>query len=632
MTALYGRFRYSDLKEAVFGAMDFVCAWAGFEDYPASQRRLIRRFEFKNFPNQKCAAVCRRKGISVQDTYTIGARVGAGILAKADRLFRNDDEGLFVELLQNSRRAGATRVEVTIRKVESSSRTESEVTVHDNGEGIADFARLLVLGESGWDSATQEKEDPAGMGFYALCLSGARVASGNQYCDIAPAAFRGEVNPVVETRDEYVYGTRLAFLRSSPIQALETALKTSAEFYPVAVYLNGEELARHDFLEGALHREVIDGIEVGLATRFAHSWTAYGDDKNWNFYGARIQDYFPGISGIVPESGSPSDVYPLKARFNVLETGRLKLQLPDRRSVIQDKFLAEFKKKARAAAYRCFQKQRRHALAFADWQEARSLGVELPEASPLLTTWEGLAADDSGHQMFGEDSTHFVADLEQVMLISKHVVDIHTLQGALHSGACLDRTLYREDSSLDGYCWYDSLPRLKNVAVVIDGIPAAEHLSTRKERPETIELHVTIEQKGRKDRRMVLPAFIHVDSEDLNAASFAAIKNSPWDNDDNSGVPFSIEDFLTYANFCYFDEGDLWNTQMDQYQDWILECTNEYFRGPRTSLIAILRRDFSHDARKIAARLDISKISFTRQPETPDAWTINLMDGSGEST
>jgi hypothetical protein len=38
-------------------------------------------------------------------SYTIHARIGSGLLAKADRLFRNDDRGVFVELLQNSRRA-----------------------------------------------------------------------------------------------------------------------------------------------------------------------------------------------------------------------------------------------------------------------------------------------------------------------------------------------------------------------------------------------------------------------------------------------------------------------------------------------------------------------------------------------
>ncbi len=45
---------------------------------------------------------------------TIRAAVGEGLLAKADRLFRHDDAGVFAELLQNSRRAGATKVVVAL--------------------------------------------------------------------------------------------------------------------------------------------------------------------------------------------------------------------------------------------------------------------------------------------------------------------------------------------------------------------------------------------------------------------------------------------------------------------------------------------------------------------------------------
>ena len=41
------------------------------------------------------------------------ATISPSILSKADRLFRNDDRGIFTELLQNARMAGATRVEVT---------------------------------------------------------------------------------------------------------------------------------------------------------------------------------------------------------------------------------------------------------------------------------------------------------------------------------------------------------------------------------------------------------------------------------------------------------------------------------------------------------------------------------------
>ena len=37
-------------------------------------------------------------------------------LEKADRLFRNDDAGVWIELLQNARRASATRVNISFEE------------------------------------------------------------------------------------------------------------------------------------------------------------------------------------------------------------------------------------------------------------------------------------------------------------------------------------------------------------------------------------------------------------------------------------------------------------------------------------------------------------------------------------
>ena len=79
----------------------------------------------------------------MSERFTIRATVGPEMLNLADRLFRNDDQGIFVELLQNSRRAGATRVEVSILPVPDSD--QCEVTFHDNGSGIEDFSKLLAL-------------------------------------------------------------------------------------------------------------------------------------------------------------------------------------------------------------------------------------------------------------------------------------------------------------------------------------------------------------------------------------------------------------------------------------------------------------------------------------------------------
>jgi len=115
------------------------------------------------------------------------------------------------------------------------------------------------------------------------------------------------------------------FTRASTRTALVGALERVAEFYPLEVSLEGQRLQRHDFLEGALYRESIDGIEVGFSTAFKWGW--HWRDLNWNFYGARIHEPFEAISGLLGtvKDGPPSEIH---ARFNVLEIARVKLNFP----------------------------------------------------------------------------------------------------------------------------------------------------------------------------------------------------------------------------------------------------------------------------------------------------------------
>src|SRR5437016_1374463 len=147
-----------------------------------------------------------------QTSHTIHAKIGQGILNRADRLFRNDDEGTFVELLQNSRRAAATHIDISIEEIAPG---QCLVDIRDDGAGIGNFEQLLTLGESGWNEDTKAMEDPAGMGFYSLCLAGVEVFSGYQYVKISPEAFIGKEDATVETSDSYVRGTRLRFSRPS---------------------------------------------------------------------------------------------------------------------------------------------------------------------------------------------------------------------------------------------------------------------------------------------------------------------------------------------------------------------------------------------------------------------------------
>ena len=71
------------------------------------------------------------------------------------------------ELLQNARRAGATRVDITT--------SDDAVTIKDDGSGIKDPAVLLNFGRSHWDPDTLQRELPAGMGLASLARRTATI-------------------------------------------------------------------------------------------------------------------------------------------------------------------------------------------------------------------------------------------------------------------------------------------------------------------------------------------------------------------------------------------------------------------------------------------------------------------------
>ena len=552
---------------------------------------------------------------------TVTAQVNASFLRKADRLFRNDDASIWTEILQNARRAGATAVNISIEE-HSSEPAASIVTVHDNGRGIDAFQNLLTLGSSGWEQETQAREDPAGMGFYSLCRSVVEVQSGNRSITFTPSVFSGEEEAHSEELAEALCGTRIRFTRESSKQQLVTELAKAAEFYPIVVRLDGTELPRNDFLAGALYRETIDGIEVGFATAFKAGCRNY-PDLNWNFYGARIHGDELSFTGfLVPAHNAPLQIH---ARFNVLDTARVKLQLPDRKGIIEDQFYAEFLVKARAAAYRFFLTQERHALPYKCWKDAKALGIELSEAVCLLTSWHATAADDNGDPTFGTCELHFLEDRSRVVLVDQSVENRHTLEAAILCGGGIDGDLYFEDPQFAGYTWYDSRPRIVDTEVFLDGVPYNPKAALPG-RPKKIELAVTIEQMNLPPRDVLLNAFVHVDSDSTtwDGTCFVAVENSPWDNPELNG-PFSIIDFIFGATFCPSDDADAdsWQTQSDRYEEEVRREINAYFRGPKATLLAILQEALDYQARALADDLGITEIRFSRA-EGVRNWSVSL--------
>lgn len=559
----------------------------------------------------------------------VRAAINPTILAKADRLFRNDDAGVFAELLQNARRAGANLVEVCIEQLPGDE-TASRITFHDNGHGIEDLQKLLTLGDSDWSTEVSETEDPAGMGFFSLCHSEVEVWSGDQQVLLSRDVFLGREEANVTPTGERMPGTRIVFTRGSRMDSLVGVMKQVSQFGPVDVHVNGEVVERHEFLEGALHREIIDGIEVGFGTSFRWSF-GYRDD-NWNFHGSLIREPFESIPGLLRLNQFGQWITEdLSTRFNVLEVGRVKLQLPDRRAIVQDQKLREFEQKVRAAAYRFFQTQERHVLPFSRWKEARSLNVILKEASPLLKTWHASPLDDGIDPFFGSVEERLLPALDNTLLVTPEFPNQHTFEAAFQNGSGVGRELYQADEQFAGYSWYDALPLLSDTSVLVDELPYDEWKTKSLPRPEKIAIIATIKRRNLDKTAIGLAAAIHVvDGDDIDygdeAPTFVAIRNSPWDNDTLTG-PFDIAQFLFDATFRSSDdaESDSWDTQSDYYESHVRREVDDYFRGPQAALLGILHNSLPWEARDYAKRVGVEEIRFRRESADGNIWKVELV-------
>lgn len=158
------------------------------------------------------------------------------------------------ELIQNARRAGAKRIDITL---DSDKRT---ICVIDDGIGIESFEALLELAASGWSSEEVQLSDkPFGMGFFSVfyackhvvvysrrrCLQASRndiierraigIFEDDTHQNLTRIELHGVVDQLLRVDDRR---------SESPAQTFERELKTLVAGFPVPVFLNGIELPR----------------------------------------------------------------------------------------------------------------------------------------------------------------------------------------------------------------------------------------------------------------------------------------------------------------------------------------------------------------------------------------------------
>jgi hypothetical protein len=77
-------------------------------------------------------------------------------------MFDGSSKSVLLELMQNARRAGATKIDISF--------IDETLNIAHDGMPFDNFQKLFSLGSSGWEKQGIKNEDPAGMGFFVSTL------------------------------------------------------------------------------------------------------------------------------------------------------------------------------------------------------------------------------------------------------------------------------------------------------------------------------------------------------------------------------------------------------------------------------------------------------------------------------
>ena len=323
----------------------------------------------------------------------IRASISPDAMRKVKRFFSADLGDIFLELFQNARRAGATRVDV--RTVPNIAAGRTQVTVTDDGRGIADPATVLAFGESQWSEATTQSEDPAGMGVYSFAQKGAEITSTPEKgpawkAVLTPEHFTGEKPAeVIRIARGHTPGTSISFtvdhdgLDPGPMETKITSkVKSAAKHQRIPVFLDRKRVKQRHINRKAFWRERWE----------RHDNIEFGVHRPHGFYGTgqRLALEVNGHPVPLTELASvhvlgDSTFVPLRfyATASADAAPELPLVLPARKEAVKTGFLTEEMIPAsKRAIYRALrEKHDELGVVFSDRnrQEAAELGIILPE-------------------------------------------------------------------------------------------------------------------------------------------------------------------------------------------------------------------------------------------------------------
>ena len=402
---------------------------------------------------------------------TITAAVDPAAISKVSRLFDASDRQIIDEMLQNARRAGATRVDVEI--------ADGQVTITDDGRGIADPQTLLAFGKSGWNQGVCSSEDPAGMGFFSLARRNAAVdsrpAGGDAWrVDLEPEHFTGRKPAQVRAGADAPapHGTRVTFSRRRHERDIAGEIANAAIHCPVAVTVGGKSVEHEDFLQHAVRVSEYEGVRIGVfhgTDKRDPKARSFPNTGRINFHGVAVA--CPELPKVVPVSERGGRIAKAwRTAVDVKDCPQLELVLPTRHKAVDNEFLHTLAGACRRAIYHAIVEDGRDIrLARVDQLEALVDEIPMPEPPAELKPWEPARREDeyTGANWSAAGTRSVYGPGDSTPLVMDACPEYATAQVA---GRALERAgmlgrVFVPISAYSGYRWYEELDRITGISV-----------------------------------------------------------------------------------------------------------------------------------------------------------------------
>ncbi len=509
---------------------------------------------------------------------SIRARVHDDAIERVSRFFNTTLDDIFVELLQNARRASATAIHVATAPLTAN---RWSVTVTDDGAGISDPAIVLSFGESAWSTQTASLEDPAGIGFYALAKHGCTVASrplGDTAsapawrAQICPDAFLGKtLAPVLPDDTAPIpHGTAIGFITERNPDTVESSLAACARHFSLPVHFNERELTFQYFLDRAIHTETWRGLTFGV---YRNQYRPY-PEPDVNFHGRTFKAGLPTLECITGGVWS--------VRADIRACPEFELVLPARKEPVVNDFLHSMRDEALLAIYRAIAAhETTPRLSHGHWKRAANAGIRIQQLPPALEPWRPPVADiDHWHAPPGRDA------LRPSALIMAAEPETHHGQAIWRAAerAGVAHRLFAPDRRLEGYAWYDSLPRVADFSIDVthggrthtvveplqtdaqasaDSVPAEPFKFDA--RPDAIAIRLHIADPDGRTRDLEIPAdVVFMNDEDCYVDDIDPLVTAGSDIDADELAQLIHRSFFTPSDDADADSHETQNSRFDE--------------------------------------------------------------------